>query len=1582
METKAIVLIILLVAVVGIFAQPLSVEIEMDDTVICEQLDSIAFPINVTTTGGAPPYEYMWAPWGAYVSGHIEDIIAIPPLGVVTEYVIMAWDAAGDTAYDTVYVSAVGPDAFAAVDVEACPFTYVEVGCPSMGIGGANVVWRTLDGDSVGAGPSFWFLPETTITLVAEAVYSYCPSIYFDTVLVEMATEPPGPFAWWGPVPDDTLPPGMVELCWSMPPGDTPIYFDVILDGYTEASWITDTCYDVGPFPCGESHSWYIEAYNICDYYSDGCGISHYDSTGSEGIQFGDTFSGGFDPPFHTSPCDSTDTLGYPAGYFYIIQGSDTFCVEPYLVDVATESLWFNYTSSSMHTGVEEAYKSKAFFFYNEHTGNMGILVVHNIDVTGTTDATCEMYFIDLPPGAALAVSDDPGEFDLSAWPQGDWAWWNNTDGGAAYLPRAEWKFAIDHTWGGLDPITSWWFLSGATGGTEIPLSMTLGDTLYLGHGFLQLLPYPSDYIVIDSVTAGVDSEIEVIVHNSDETIDTLYIGGVDNTDPHFVTSDFPPILGPDDWGTIALDFFSADTGMFCDTIWALTNEPCGTNPIVVCVHATAPPVEAEIVEPLPETWTSCEGQPISMTIASEGEMTLRLDIPSGSWTTEYWDTTTSAWLPAVDISYSGWGSYLFEGSSWIWDSVYTGGITGRRLTFRTLVETPDGTIIDSAFVSMYADNSAIFYMNGDSVGADDDGATWNHMFTFDLTSYMHGGIDTMTVLGIDLTGVAVGVDFLVSVFYRVDCGLDLSSIDFVVNGIYHTVGDGFLDFVDPDYLIFTPFGAELFEDGDIVTACLDSLENFCDGYLAEPICWDFFVDLAAPFIENSYPPIDTFVAEPIPTISTDVIDLGSGVDTSTLVFTVSDSVIAHDDFSLTPVTGGWTIEYTPASPIMTADTIWVCVSATDTTDYCPDNVMDTCWYFFNMSPREVWFPTVFGAPCDTVLIPLIIDGLDYSWIGTADFAFRIDPEIAIPLGIITTGSLTDGWGVAGLVVDPIAGTVSATIAGSPLYSGGEGDFLYLEVQIPCNARGGSYTNVEIDTIWFNEGVPEVSWTHGLLAVELLPQAFTCDIRLNRTILPTEDYVVTFTALPGATDNYDPGLDIQQVPPPDWFVDGWFTLDDTIFTHISKLIRDAKAVAPPVTWYLATSDEPNGIARWDPTRFPEGEFRINGLVDMKRDSVAYFSTDDTLVIEWFMPELQAGELSFEPGWNLVSCPLLPDGHTANEVFATTMGVFRYITPLSAYDFAYTIRDGEGYWVWADSVYSIPLIGGGIDGYRRQVYRGWNMIGSALDTIPISGIDVVPSGSIVGDIFGYDGVGYYPATEIIPGKGYWLLSNNEGVLHAPTGYRRRLAPPISTKWTGSISVGGEVLTIGYAPNAADGIGEGDIALPPIAPNGDARQFALIADGFELTRDVSPNGRWELLLRSESNIEFGLPEDILISVDGAEFADGEIVTLGPGSYKLQSRSLLPESFKVIGCVPNPFNSSADFVIALPVSGPIEIEIFDISGRLVKSKSTEVGAGIIRIPWDGKNNSGMDVPSGLYFGRITFGEDTGVIKAMLIK
>ncbi len=76
-------------------------------------------------------------------------------------------------------------------------------------------------------------------------------------------------------------------------------------------------------------------------------------------------------------------------------------------------------------------------------------------------------------------------------------------------------------------------------------------------------------------------------------------------------------------------------------------------------------------------------------------------------------------------------------------------------------------------------------------------------------------------------------------------------------------------------------------------------------------------------------------------------------------------------------------------------------------------------------------------------------------------------------------------------------------------------------------------------------------------------------------------------------------------------------------------------------------------------------------------------------------------------------------------------------------------------------------------------------------------------------------------------------------------------------------------------------------------------------------------------------------------------------------------LPEEFELIGNYPNPFNATTSIKVRLPEPCKIEIEIYNISGRRISNIDVPNGqAGINDILWNGLDDAGRSVASGVYF------------------
>ena len=89
-------------------------------------------------------------------------------------------------------------------------------------------------------------------------------------------------------------------------------------------------------------------------------------------------------------------------------------------------------------------------------------------------------------------------------------------------------------------------------------------------------------------------------------------------------------------------------------------------------------------------------------------------------------------------------------------------------------------------------------------------------------------------------------------------------------------------------------------------------------------------------------------------------------------------------------------------------------------------------------------------------------------------------------------------------------------------------------------------------------------------------------------------------------------------------------------------------------------------------------------------------------------------------------------------------------------------------------------------------------------------------------------------------------------------------------------------------------------------------------------------------------------------------------------------LPDEFALSGCYPNPFNPVTSIVIDVATNAPVELEIFDITGKHIATLVDQnLARGRYIVTWDGS-----DVPSGTYFARMLSGKFRATQKLMLIK
>jgi len=94
-------------------------------------------------------------------------------------------------------------------------------------------------------------------------------------------------------------------------------------------------------------------------------------------------------------------------------------------------------------------------------------------------------------------------------------------------------------------------------------------------------------------------------------------------------------------------------------------------------------------------------------------------------------------------------------------------------------------------------------------------------------------------------------------------------------------------------------------------------------------------------------------------------------------------------------------------------------------------------------------------------------------------------------------------------------------------------------------------------------------------------------------------------------------------------------------------------------------------------------------------------------------------------------------------------------------------------------------------------------------------------------------------------------------------------------------------------------------------------------------------------------------------------------------------LPEVASLLGAYPNPFNPSTMISYALSSAGVVHLEVYDVLGQRVRLLSAGYrDAGRHQVVWDGRDEEGMSVSTGMYLVRLNAGDYRSVEKISLLR
>ena len=123
---------------------------------------------------------------------------------------------------------------------------------------------------------------------------------------------------------------------------------------------------------------------------------------------------------------------------------------------------------------------------------------------------------------------------------------------------------------------------------------------------------------------------------------------------------------------------------------------------------------------------------------------------------------------------------------------------------------------------------------------------------------------------------------------------------------------------------------------------------------------------------------------------------------------------------------------------------------------------------------------------------------------------------------------------------------------------------------------------------------------------------------------------------------------------------------------------------------------------------------------------------------------------------------------------------------------------------------------------------------------------------------------------------------------------------------------------------------------------------------------------------------------VSNDAFVFYVDDVSIHSDGGYVLNDDEINPPLVNALsGNYPNPFNPETTIRFSTAAKGPVSIDIYNVKGQLVRRLvNEEKSAGNHSVVFDGRDNGGRPIASGVYYYRMQTGKFTSTRKMILMK
>ena len=411
--------------------------------------------------------------------------------------------------------------------------------------------------------------------------------------------------------------------------------------------------------------------------------------------------------------------------------------------------------------------------------------------------------------------------------------------------------------------------------------------------------------------------------------------------------------------------------------------------------------------------------------------------------------------------------------------------------------------------------------------------------------------------------------------------------------------------------------------------------------------------------------------------------------------------------------------------------------------------------------------------------------------------------------------------------------------------------------------------------------------------------------------------------------------------------------------------------------YTSMNVDPNGVNFWYVNQYQPSSGSFNWRTRIANINV---TTTFQLTVNIFN------------GWNMVTIPgLHPVDQNVNTWWQyrdMSVSVFKYS---SGYQVVTTGVPGEGYYMKHSGARTYNTgdewPAGGIQIVPHNpinVISGWNMFGGYETNVATSGLTTIPPGLISGPIYGYSG-GYYVATNLVPGYGYWAKLTGAGQIIIPNAMSKgdgELVEWFKEDW-GRITIT-DAAGKNYTLYAVEGdVDLSQYQLPPALPSGmfDIRFSSgrIAEDLNSAIQTIQMSGiSYPLTVRVE-NIDIRLQDETGRTIN-ANLKSGEDIVVNDVTINklMVSGELIPDKYALEQNYPNPFNPSTKIIYSIPEDGFVKLAVYNLLGE-------EVARIVSNVQKSGRyevNFNANGLSSGVYVYRIEAENFSASKKLMLMK